>query len=819
LAAAVCALAATAVAAQSDETPRPLAEGWRIERIAAEPDLVTPTGCCIDDRGRLLVIECNTHFPPEDYRGHATDRIYLFDDSDGDGIIERQRLFYDGSVASMNLANLGDGWIAVVTRSELFRIRDLDGDDVADQRETLLRHETEATYPHNGLGGLTMGHDGWVYVGQGENFGETYRLIGADGAVQIGGGEGGNIFRCRPDGSSLQRVATGFWNPFGLQTDRSGRLWVAGNDPDSMPPNRLLHVPPGSDFGFQFRFGRAGIHPLQSWDGEFPGTLPMVAGTGEAACAVLVHDGSLLVTSWGDNRIERHTIHPRGASWTSTPEILIQGDENFRPVAMAMAGDGSIYVTDWVDRSYPVHGKGRLWRVVPPDAERSAAKQIAGLTEAERNAATLREDRSIPVEQRVAALTLSDPFIRQAAQYGLIATDQLAGIDAATLTDPNQRIGRLTALRWQEMCDSTPVSPSLRAEILSASLADPSEDVVLAAIRWATEQKSVQHQQAIRQVLERQNLSPRLFSATIAALAYLETGSAAGGNRDPAIERLLIQVAADPQQTTRLRAYALRRIPAESAIPKESDLLRWMQDEPDRQLGMEIVRLLAARQGAAATQTLRSIANDLRVDDQTRADAIALSALTGPESETSLAPTSTSQPSSVVAEEIKRIAAAPASQRNRDLPAPTDTDAWYALVGQGGDGDAGRRVFYRRGCIACHKHSDRGATTGPDLTNLAGTASRRRVLESILMPSKEIGPMYAAWLVQTIDGRVLAGMKLDREGAENRLRFQAADGSIFEIPPAEIETLRAADKSIMPEGLPATMALDELRDLLAFLCP
>jgi len=59
--------------------------------------------------------------------------------------------------------------------------------------------------------------------------------------------------------------------------DRSKRLWAVDHDPDSMPPNRLLHVVPTADFGFQFRFGRAGTHALQAWDGELPGTMPMAA--------------------------------------------------------------------------------------------------------------------------------------------------------------------------------------------------------------------------------------------------------------------------------------------------------------------------------------------------------------------------------------------------------------------------------------------------------------------------------------------------------------------------------------------------------------
>ena len=97
----------------ADDTPVSLDPNWSVELIASEPALVTPTGCCFDDLHRLMVIECHTHFPPDDYAGPKVDHIYRFDDSDGDGIIDRKQLYYQGGVASMNIANLGDGSFAM----------------------------------------------------------------------------------------------------------------------------------------------------------------------------------------------------------------------------------------------------------------------------------------------------------------------------------------------------------------------------------------------------------------------------------------------------------------------------------------------------------------------------------------------------------------------------------------------------------------------------------------------------------------------------------------------------------------------------------
>ena len=208
--------------------------------------------------------------------------------------------------------------------------------------------------------------------GFGENLGADYKLIGSDGKSLAGGGEGGNIYCCDPDGKNVRRVATGFWNPFHLCFDAFGRLFAVDNDPDSRPPCRLLHIVEGGDYGYRFRNGRKGVHPFTAWNGELPGTLPMVAGTGEAPSAVLAYEsdnlpedyrGDLLVTSWGDHRLERYRLRPRGASFSAEMTPVLRGDENFRPVGLALAPDGSLYFSDWVDKSYNLHGKGRVWRL------------------------------------------------------------------------------------------------------------------------------------------------------------------------------------------------------------------------------------------------------------------------------------------------------------------------------------------------------------------------------------------------------------------------------------------------------------------------
>ncbi len=348
-----------------------------MELVAQSPDIVHPVSCDFDHRGRLLVIESHTHFAPKDYKGPKFDRIRAFElHKDGKPGFASVTTFYEGTRATMDLAVHPDGSVYIATRNEILRIP-VDKSGVAGKPQRIVFLDTKGDYPHNGLSGLCFNTAGELTFGMGENLGAFYTLIGSDGKKYAGQGDGGHIFHCSADGKNLRKVATGFWNPFGNCRDIYGRLFCVDNDPDQAPPCRMLHVVEGGDYGFRFCYGRSGKHPFQSWHGELPGTLPMMTGVGEAPCEILSYEsdglpkeylGQLLVTSWADHRVERYQVKPHGASFKAERLPFVQGGNNFRPVGMCVAPDGSIYITDWVLSNYTLHGKGAIWHIRWKDA-------------------------------------------------------------------------------------------------------------------------------------------------------------------------------------------------------------------------------------------------------------------------------------------------------------------------------------------------------------------------------------------------------------------------------------------------------------------
>lgn len=785
--------------------PRVLDPRFELQQVASAPDLVTPIGLTFDDRGRLLVIESHTHFRPDDYDGPASDRIRLVEDTDGDGEADRFETFFEGTEATMALRTGPDGWIYVATRSEVFRLRDSNADGKADERQPIAQLKTEGRYPHNGLSGLAFGPDGKLYFGQGENLGAPYALVGSDNSSLEGGGEGGNVFRCDLNGANLERFATGFWNPFGLCFDPHSRLFAVDNDPDASPPCRLLHVVPGGDYGYQFRYGRSGRHPLQAWGGELPGTLPMVAGTGEAPCAVLPFEGALWVSSWGENRIERYTIQQNGASVIGTGEVVVQGDQNFRPVDFAVSPAGDIYFTDWVDKSYPLHGQGRLWRLKTKGDAPAAKSNFPNLSKQELQA------RSLHSRVDADALADDDPFFRQAAVQGLVAAETRSPLEWNQLDSPNQRIGFLQASRLRG-----DLSPTERDSLLRTALSDEETSVQLMALRWIADSRIPNVAPAVEKLLSQEDATPDLIRVVIATLDWIGREKPLAKNDDPLAR--LAEILADESRPASVRAIALSLLPVNHPSLSTSRLVRLAQTK-HLTLRREAVRTLALCDTEGRGKALADIASNESFPDDLRADAV-LGLAIDPVSHADVLRSVASSPSSVVAAEARRVLT-PSSETTTEsqfAKAPID---WHEYAQKPGDANAGWRVFFRSSgaaCSRCHMLNGRGSNIGPDLTTISRRTTPERLLESILEPSKEIAPQYVPWVLVTTEGKVLTGLPINLPGVPGEdEHFIDHEGKRFDVKRNEIESRHASPTSIMPAGLESAMTPQDLRDLLALL--
>jgi putative heme-binding domain-containing protein len=678
-----------------------------------------------------------------------------------------------------------------------------------------------------------------------------------------------------------------------------------------------LHIVQGGDYGYRFRNGRKRLHPFTAWNGELPGTLGMVAGTGEAPSGVVEYDrthlpedyrGTLLVTSWGDHRIEQFRLEPHGATFRAMMKPVVAGGEDFRPVGIAVAPDGSVYVSDWVDKSYTLHGQGRLWRLRYSGTGRSGgslAKSKAGSAEGDfrstalalaASASTAKVDGRLIASSRHSesadlralavgiphnsaielkeiaatdpsplvraeamrrlvdpsardilfkALESDDPFVQQAARLGLqrsLTTEDIVTSAGSKTLSPAQRLGLLLILRESDR-------PEARA-LLPSFLSDPAPDIRFAAIQWVGEHRLTEFRPRLEAALASTAETRLLFEATLAAMEGL-SGKRRGLEDEIAGEEYVIALLKDGRTPAPVLQHALRMLRADHPA-LAIDLVNRLLTNASEPVRIETVRMLSQSKLRKRFDILAKLADDPRASEAIRVEAIAgladdasaqrerLLALASKEQPTlrnealrslrgvsltddqrsKLSSSCHGDPGALELVDFLTVGGDPAHpERVRNQTQATDLEAWLARLDGPADAAAGERVFFHTkgpGCYRCHQFDGRGSRAGPDLTNLAAGIDRRRLVESIVAPSKEIAPQFVAYTVARTDGTIFNGILLE-QSPEGELVFADSQGRRIAVKAGEIAERKPQTISIMPDELPRTMTTQELRDVLAFL--
>jgi putative membrane-bound dehydrogenase-like protein len=808
------------------EIPEVVDARLQVTLYADSSQIVTPIGAAVDARGRLFVLESHTHLAPANYPGPKRDIIRIFEGAGPDGRAAKMSVFADDILEGMNLAFSRDGTLHVITAKTVLALPDRDGDGRADESKVLLRLETEEKYPHNQLLGLTISRDDWLYATRGNTGGHPHAWVGADGKRLEAYGNGGDIVRIRLDGSQLERFAEGFWNPFDLKFDRHGRLLCVDNDPDSRGPNRLVQLVRGGDYGFKSLYGPTGLHPYNAWNGELPGTLPMITGIGESPSAVIdlsqaalpaEYRDAIAATIWAEHTIPIYRPRAAGASVRATTEPFIKGGRWFRPVALVAAPDGTLYITDWVLKDYPNHGHGRIWKLSAKPGV-ATMKPVPAFAPPEKDAGLERMEKLMAAgandaDSLRAALKENDPFVRHAAVMAL-ARSELHALARREVEskDADVRLGALLALRRANVPDAP--------ELVRARLRDSDERVRLMALIWAGERELRALEPDIDAVASQPDLTARLFETWLATKQILATPPLAPGTnrtRGFSIKRdldpkLLERVVADEQRPAAARTFALRRLVGANGPAQRERLLR-LAHAGDPVLRVEAIRTLGTVPGDAVQAALRQVARNRTEPARVRAEAVVA---LGEGAADVLRPLLDDPDPTVKTQAARtlRVESATTGQR----PARGEVDKWTRLLATGGNAEAGERVFFANtsACAQCHRIDGRGGNIGPDLSVIARTANREQLIRSIVAPSDEIAPQFQGWEVTKKNGEVLTGLQghMRTDGGVSLLLF---DGNEVRLRGEEVAAFRAMSESLMPEGLAAMLSIDELRDLVSFL--
>ena len=331
-------------------------EGFRIELVAAEPQIVDPVAMAIDHLGRLWVVEMRDYPFLADGESPSS-RIRILEDADQDGFFETASTFVDGLLFPTGL-QLWKSGAFVTLAGELAYFPDEDHDGRADCKEIWYRgfatpnEQLRANHP-------TLAPEGWIYVAGGLRGGLIHNLHRID---QMPISISGRDFAFNPATGDF-RTASGN-GQFGLTMNDYGRRFTCSNrnplievmiEQRYLDCNRKL-VPPRVVHDVAAAGADSRIYPRS----RAITTSARHAGQFTAACGAEVYRGDAFPSAlYGDaficeptaNLIHREVLAPRGSAFHATPadaetEFLTAADEWFRPVNLAKGPDGALYVVD-----------------------------------------------------------------------------------------------------------------------------------------------------------------------------------------------------------------------------------------------------------------------------------------------------------------------------------------------------------------------------------------------------------------------------------------------------------------------------------------
>jgi putative membrane-bound dehydrogenase-like protein len=345
-------------------------EGFNVTLFAGEPDIVQPIAMSFDDRGRLWVVECLS-YPNWRKDGTGNDRVIILEDSKNSGTFDKRTVFLDNG-SNLSGITLGFGGVWLCSSPNLLFIPIKDGEDKpAGPPQVMLDGWNMIETKHNIFNSLVWGPDGWLY---GCNGIQSKSWVGTPGTpkekrtyIDCG------VWRYHPTRKTFEVFAHGTTNPFGLDFDDYGELFITNCVID-----HLFHFVPGGHY--QRMYGQdanPNVYGLlgscvkhRHWAGgdwtssrgTGPGGKPehSDAGGGHAHSGCLVYLGdnfppeyrnSVFMCNIHGNRLNRDrlTRTPSGYLGVREKDFLFANDSWFRGINLASGPDGSLFVTDWCD--------------------------------------------------------------------------------------------------------------------------------------------------------------------------------------------------------------------------------------------------------------------------------------------------------------------------------------------------------------------------------------------------------------------------------------------------------------------------------------
>ncbi len=340
-----------------------LPEGFEINLFASELDfsLTNPVKITFDPQGRMWVADMPSY--PQYLPGaQPNDKILVLEDTDQDGVADKETVFADG-LYMPNSIEIGKDGIYVSQPPNIWFMKDKDGDGKADEKEIIM-HGFGTEDVHHSLAAYTWGPDGALYWHSG-----TFLHSQVETPHGPQRSDYGATWRFEPLTQKLEPyVSYPYANPWGHVFTRNGTQIIS-----DVSTGMNYFAPPLSV---------ATEYPIKLTnmkDFLTSASKPKTCGTEIISSRHFPKElqGNVLFNIFVRNTgTSQHRIYESGSGIVGQEiePLLLSKDPDFRPVDLQFGPDGALYVVDWYN---PIinhgeralrdpmrdHTHGRIWRI------------------------------------------------------------------------------------------------------------------------------------------------------------------------------------------------------------------------------------------------------------------------------------------------------------------------------------------------------------------------------------------------------------------------------------------------------------------------
>ena len=798
-----------------------IAKGFKVELLYNVPkdDQGSWVSMCVDPKGRLIV--------SDQYGG-------LFRITPGQSPADTKVDRLDVKIGNaQGLLYAFDSLYVMVADDKPFtrgfyRVRDTDGDDQFDKVELLRKLEGGGEHgPH----AILLAPDGkslFCVIG---NQTKMTELAGSkvppiwsedhllprmpDGRGFMAGvlGPGGCIYQVDPDGKDWTLYTTGYRNEYDAAFHRNGDLFTYDADMEwdvGTPwyrPTRVCLSQSGVDFGWRNGTGK---YPVWYAD-TVPPVLDIGPGSptgvtfGYGAKFPAKYQEALYICDWSHGKLYAVHIQPDGAGYKATREEFASAQPLALTDLVINPADGAMY--------FAVGGRktqSGLYRVTyvgdEPTTAVAAGAQLTELQQLRRKLEAFhgRHDPAA-LDEAWPHLGHADRFIRAAARAAVEAQPVKTWQERALAEQgpPQERITALIALVRASQRDEfhrkptdPPVDPALQGKVLAAL-----ERIDFASL---TLPQQLEHVRAYGLTFTRLG---RPSDAAAGAVAARLEPFLPGKSRE--LNSMLAELLVYLQSPT-VAPKAVALLSSAPTQEEQIDLAKSLRmlkagwtPELRRQYFQWFNRATGYRGGRSFELFVANIRKDA-VANLPPGEAEALKDLIDAK------PVAT-KPQEAFASVLK----------GRELVKNWTVEDFSPHLNKpltGRDFERGRTMAGAVGCFACHRFGNEGGAVGPDLTDVAGRFSPRDLLESIVLPNKEVSDQYQQVVLVLKKGTPVTGRIVNLSGNEYRVMVNMYEpGDLTNVDARQVKEVRPSKLSPMPEGLLNLLREDEVLDLLAYL--